>query len=134
MDSGHRALRKELEEIYEFRVVCESVAAELAAVEDVRAAMFGPLDAVRFELVLPSTSTHALTNATLPYLLRLADLGVAPALASDPGFAAGLNVAACQLTNEAVARDQGRPFLAPSGALEHKAPAGRKIPAVRVIS
>jgi alanine dehydrogenase len=73
---------------------------------------------------VPITSTHALTNATLPYLLRLADVGVAPALASDPGFAAGLNVAAGQLTNEAVARDQGRAFLAPSRALELKGMAG----------
>lgn len=107
-DSGHHALRKQLDEIYEFRLACESAAAELAAerrtdadlvrlnqaigelgveltpgqfraadnafhlgvadaadnrrlrhaVEDVRAAMFGPLDAVRFELVLASTVEH----------------------------------------------------------------------------
>lgn len=104
----HRAVRKELDEIFEFRIACESAAAELAAgrrtdaqlaqleqaiedlgseltagrfraadnafhlavadaagnrwvrqaVEDVRAAMLAPLDAVRFELVVASTVEH----------------------------------------------------------------------------
>ena len=40
---------------------------------------------------VPITSTQALTNATLPYVLRLADQGAAAALAADPGFAAGLS-------------------------------------------
>ena len=66
---------------------------------------------------VPITSTHALTNATLPYLARLADLGVEAALRRDPGFAAGLNALAGQLTNEAVAAGQGLPFLAPAAAL-----------------
>jgi GntR family transcriptional repressor for pyruvate dehydrogenase complex len=107
-DAGHRALRDQLEETYEFRVACESAAAELAAarrteadlaqleqaiedlrgeltpgrfraadssfhlavaeaagnrllreaVEDARAAMFRPLDAIRFELVIASTVDH----------------------------------------------------------------------------
>lgn len=107
-DAGHRALRDQLEQIYEFRVACESAAAELAAarrtdadlaqlegtieelrgeltpgrfraadnsfhlaiagaagnrslreaVEDARAAMFRPLDAIRFELVVTSTVEH----------------------------------------------------------------------------
>jgi alanine dehydrogenase len=57
---------------------------------------------------VPITSTYALTNATLPYVLALADRGADGALAADPGFAAGLNVAAGKLVNEAVARDQGR--------------------------
>ncbi len=56
---------------------------------------------------VPVTSTRALTNATLPYLQRLADLGPAAALAADPGFAAGLNVAAGEITNPAVAADLG---------------------------
>ncbi|MBS1879603.1 MAG: FadR family transcriptional regulator [Actinobacteria bacterium] len=107
-DAGHRALREQFEEIYEFRLACESAAAGLAAVrrteadlarlewaiadlqgeltpgrfraadnafhlavadaagnrwllsavEDVRAAMFRPLDAIRFELVVPSAVEH----------------------------------------------------------------------------
>lgn len=42
---------------------------------------------------VPATSTYALTNATFPYLLALADKGVKPALARDPGLLKGLNVA-----------------------------------------
>src|ERR1700756_276117 len=41
---------------------------------------------------VPRTSTLALTNATLPYVRALADLGWRAALARDPGLAAGLNV------------------------------------------
>src|SRR3954470_8935136 len=40
---------------------------------------------------VPITSTYALTNATMPYLVRLADQGIA-ALHRDPGFLRGLNV------------------------------------------
>ena len=50
------------------------------------------------------TSTFALTNATLPYVRMLADLGWQAALRQDPGFAAGLNVHAGQITHEAVAQ------------------------------
>jgi alanine dehydrogenase len=39
----------------------------------------------------PRTSTIALTGATLPYILRLADRGLA-ALRDDPGFAKGINI------------------------------------------
>jgi alanine dehydrogenase len=56
---------------------------------------------------VPVTSTRALTNATLPYLQRLADQGVEAALGADPGFAAGLNVAGGAVTNEAVAAELG---------------------------
>ena len=59
---------------------------------------------------VPVTSTWALTNATMPYVVRIADHGVSTALASDPGMLAGLNVAAGHITNEPVARDQERPF------------------------
>ncbi|TFI46373.1 alanine dehydrogenase, partial [Micrococcus endophyticus] len=40
---------------------------------------------------VPQTSTAALTNATLPYIQRIADLGWREALAADEGFASGLN-------------------------------------------
>ncbi len=59
---------------------------------------------------VPRTSTFALTNATLPYVRALADLGWEKALARDPGFAMGLNVHAGKLTFEAVARDLSLPF------------------------
>ncbi|MEN3285296.1 MAG: alanine dehydrogenase [Solirubrobacteraceae bacterium] len=66
---------------------------------------------------VPITSTWALTNATMPFLIKLADVGVHRALGSDPGFMRGLNVAAGKLTYEPVARDQGLEFTAPEDAL-----------------
>jgi alanine dehydrogenase len=66
---------------------------------------------------VPITSTWALTNATMPYLIKLADQGVHRALGSDPGFMRGLNVAAGKLTYEPVARDQGLDYTAPEDAL-----------------
>ena len=49
------------------------------------------------------TSTIALTNATLPYALRLADLGYLEAARQDPGIAEGVNIAEGRITNRAVA-------------------------------
>ncbi|QYC38952.1 Alanine dehydrogenase [Nonomuraea coxensis DSM 45129] len=49
------------------------------------------------------TSTHALTNATLPYAVKLANLGWREALRADPALAAGLNTHAGLLTNQPVA-------------------------------
>jgi alanine dehydrogenase len=56
---------------------------------------------------VPRTSTLALTNATLPYVRALADLGWQAALKRDPGLAAGLNVHAGEITHEVVARALG---------------------------
>ncbi len=56
---------------------------------------------------VPRTSTFALTNATLPYALRLANRGFLDAIASDPGLKEGVNTYAGKLTYEAVATDQG---------------------------
>jgi alanine dehydrogenase len=56
------------------------------------------------------TSTVALTNATLPYVLALADRGVDAALAADPALARGLNTRAGLLRNEGVARALDLPF------------------------
>ena len=61
---------------------------------------------------VPRTSTFALTNATLPYVRAIADLGWRAALAKDAGLARGLNVHAGQITHEAVARDLGLKFAA----------------------
>jgi alanine dehydrogenase len=52
---------------------------------------------------VPITSTQALTNATMPYVVRLADEGPEAAVDADPGLAAGLNVAAGEITHEAIA-------------------------------
>ncbi|WP_300343637.1 alanine dehydrogenase [Nesterenkonia sp.] len=56
---------------------------------------------------VPATSTPALTNATLPFVRRLADLGAEQALASDEALAKGLNAAAGRLHNAAVAAAHG---------------------------
>ena len=66
---------------------------------------------------VPITSTFALTNATMPYVVKLAVEGVHRALASDPGFMRGLNVAAGRVTYEPVAHDQGLEYTAPEEAL-----------------
>ena len=56
------------------------------------------------------TSTFALNNATLPYTLKLADLGWKKALLSDPGFLEGLNVHEGKVTYEAVAEAVGMDY------------------------
>jgi alanine dehydrogenase len=53
----------------------------------------------------------------MPYVVRLAGEGVHAALSADPGFMAGLSVAAGQLTSEPVAADQGREYVSPHEAL-----------------
>jgi alanine dehydrogenase len=55
---------------------------------------------------VPRTSTFALTNATLPYALKLANKGFIDAIASDPGLKAGVNTYGGKLTYEAVATAQ----------------------------
>ena len=56
---------------------------------------------------VPITSTHALTNATLPYAIALADHGVAAAIEKDPGLGLGVNVAGGRVTHPAVAEAVG---------------------------
>lgn len=53
------------------------------------------------------TSTYALTNATLPYLLEIADKGFERAAADNPAIRAGLNLVGGQVTNHAVAATFG---------------------------
>lgn len=57
---------------------------------------------------VPHTSTHALTNATLPHLTELARLGVAEAISRDPALARGVNITGGVFTNAAVAEALGR--------------------------
>jgi len=52
---------------------------------------------------VPQTSTWALTNATLPYVMKLAELGWQGALRADPALAKGLNTHAGEVTYAAVA-------------------------------
>lgn len=58
------------------------------------------------------TSTYALTNATLPYVLKLSDYGLG-ALRADPGFLKGLNVANGRVTLDAIAKQYGYEYTAP---------------------
>ena len=56
---------------------------------------------------VPQTSTQALTNATLPYVVALADKGVEKALADDAALALGLNTRDGKVTHPAVAAALG---------------------------
>ncbi|WP_159621047.1 alanine dehydrogenase [Ruania rhizosphaerae] len=56
---------------------------------------------------VPITSTIALTNATLPYALTIADAGWAGAVDADPALASGVNVTAGRLVNPAVGAAHG---------------------------
>jgi alanine dehydrogenase len=66
---------------------------------------------------VPITSTRALTNATLPYAIALADLGVDGAVRRDPGLRLGVNVAAGQVTHPAVADGVGMDHMPVEEAL-----------------
>ncbi|WP_091771458.1 alanine dehydrogenase [Blastococcus aurantiacus] len=57
---------------------------------------------------VPNTSTHALTNVTLPYVMALAGQGTAAAVAADPALAHGVNVAGGEVVLPEVARAHGR--------------------------
>jgi alanine dehydrogenase len=66
---------------------------------------------------VPSTSTYALNNVTLPYGLALADKGYKAALRENPYFRNGLNICQGQVTCKAVADELGYPFVDPLAAL-----------------
>jgi alanine dehydrogenase len=66
---------------------------------------------------VPKTSTYALTNATMPYALRLADHGWQAACRSDPALAKGLSTHEGALLSEQVASDLGLAFTDPAGLL-----------------
>jgi alanine dehydrogenase len=57
---------------------------------------------------VPHTSTLALTNATFPYLLELADHGLEGACARHPGLRQGVNTSNGHVTHRGVAESQGR--------------------------
>jgi alanine dehydrogenase len=61
---------------------------------------------------VPNTSTLALTNATFPYVLRMANLGVREAMRQDAGLAGGLNTWMGALTHSGVAESQEREWTA----------------------
>jgi alanine dehydrogenase len=67
---------------------------------------------------VPITSTYALTNATLPYAIALADHGVDEAIRRDPGLRLGINVAGGKVTHPAVAEGVGMEYVAVEEALD----------------
>jgi alanine dehydrogenase len=79
---------------------------------------------------VPITSTHALTNATLPFAIALADHGVAEAVRRDPGLRLGLNVAGGEVTHPAVAEGVDAEYVPVEQALNiDTPPMGRKVEA-----
>jgi alanine dehydrogenase len=71
---------------------------------------------------VPVTSTYALTNATMPYVLHLVSAGVVRAVSENPGLKLGVNVAAGQVCYPSVAEAVGLPYVPVDDAL-------RRVPA-----
>ena len=66
---------------------------------------------------VPRTSTYALTNATMPYVLKLANKGWQAACTADPALAQGLSTHEGKLLSEQVAQDLGMTYTDPAGLL-----------------
>jgi alanine dehydrogenase len=60
---------------------------------------------------VPQTSTWALTNVTIPYALKIAELGLAAATRADPALARGVNTYGGHVTCEPVAAAHGLPHV-----------------------
>jgi len=60
---------------------------------------------------VPRTSTMALTNATLPYALEIANLGYQKAMKENPAIARGMNVIKGDVVHKAVAKSVGLPYV-----------------------
>ena len=60
--------------------------------------------------IVPRTATLALTNASLPFIVRLVESGIDQALQREPGLANGVNVKQGKVTCQAVAQAHGLPF------------------------
>jgi alanine dehydrogenase len=69
---------------------------------------------------VPRTSTFALTNATLPYALDLANKGFEQAIRDDEGLREGVNTYAGKLTYDAVAKSQNIEYTALDSLLDLK--------------
>jgi len=66
---------------------------------------------------VPHTSTFALTNATFPYLLELANKGLERACTQHPGLREGVNTYDGYITYAGVAQSQGREYREFSGVI-----------------
>jgi alanine dehydrogenase len=63
---------------------------------------------------VPRTSTLALTGATLPYAVKIANMGAEAACKADPALMKGLNTYNGHITFKAVADDQGLEYVDPT--------------------
>ena len=72
------------------------------------------------------TSTMALTNATLPHALQLANKGWSEALRQNPGLKSGLNVYLGEVTNQCVAEDLGYAYVSPDEVMASISPSESK--------
>jgi alanine dehydrogenase len=66
--------------------------------------------------IVPHTSTFALTNASFPFILGLAEMGPESAVRSDPALAQGLNLARGRVTYKGVAEAFAMPYQPGIGA------------------
>jgi alanine dehydrogenase len=66
---------------------------------------------------VPITSTYALTNATMPYVIEIANRGAVDAVAANPGLRLGVNVAGGYVTYAPVAEAVGVPYVPVDEAL-----------------
>ena len=67
---------------------------------------------------VPNTSTLALSNATTPFILKLAKMGWKAACIDDPHLLNGLNAHDGQITNIAVSKAQGLDYCDPKTLLD----------------
>jgi alanine dehydrogenase len=73
---------------------------------------------------VPITSTYALTNATMPYVIDIANKGAVKAMNDSPGLKLGVNVAGGAVTYAPVADAIGVPYVPVDEALAGVAVAG----------
>ena len=77
---------------------------------------------------VPITSTFALTNATLPYIVELANQGVTAAIRDNDALAHGVNVMEGKLTNSAVAESVGLPHCPLSSIIPYRLSSSDQFP------
>lgn len=68
---------------------------------------------------VPITSTYALTNTTLPYIMEIANLGLQGAVSRDRALVSGVNIMEGKITNEAVSEAVGLPYYALSSIVPY---------------
>lgn len=68
---------------------------------------------------VPITATHALTNATLPYIIGIAGKGIDAGIGADEALARGVNIMEGKITNHAVADSVGMPYYPLSSILPY---------------